>query len=364
MGVIKWIKISLGMCDDEKIKIMDSMPNRDTIIYVWLRLLIQAGKTNAAGSIYLNENIPYTKEMLSIIFNRPIELIEYSLKILSDLKMIDIDENNFISISNWEKHQNIEGMEKIREQTRKRVDKYRSKKKAEKSAVNEENQEENHVENNDRVNDSVNNEDINIEDKKIQKNAEKKGNPTHRSLLDKFTEPNIKLGCSCNVTVTEQKKTENKKKIENKIKNETEISDDIESNTEPQSVIGSDSFAMEKNNIKKGAISEADILEYIKRIQVKIKGCNSNSIKLAVYAHGGENVKLAIDKALEVNRPRMSYINGILNNWQLEGYPENYANEFKSSSANKQKNNKVSNFNNFEPRNYDYDKLEKALLGW
>ena len=39
--------------------------------------------------------------------------------------MIEINEDNFIGITNWEKHQNLAGLEKIREQTRKRVAKHR-----------------------------------------------------------------------------------------------------------------------------------------------------------------------------------------------------------------------------------------------
>jgi hypothetical protein len=45
--------------------------------------------------------------------------------------MIDILDNHFISICNWDKHQNIEGLEKIREQTRKRVAAHRERLKIE-----------------------------------------------------------------------------------------------------------------------------------------------------------------------------------------------------------------------------------------
>jgi predicted phage replisome organizer len=366
MGEIKWIKMCIGMHDDEKMKLLDSLVNRDTAHYVWIRLLVQAGKTNAKGKIFLSEGIPYTKEMLSIIFNRPIELIESSLKILSDLKMIDIDENNIINILNWEKHQNIEGMEKIREQTRKRVNKYREKEKAEKNNANEENQGESHENNNDGGNDSANNKHINIEDEEIQKNTDEKGNPTHIHSMDKFTEQSIKFGCSRNVIVTEQNKTENKNKIKRKIENKTELEMDMENKAESDNDIenNTDSFLMDEKNIEKDKMNEVDIIEYIKKSYGKIKGCNLNTIKAAICTHGVENVKLAIDKALEVNRPRMNYINGILNNWQTEGYPPNYSNTSKSSSNYEAKNHKVLNFNNFEPRNYDYKKLEEALLGW
>ncbi len=41
--------------------------------------------------------------------------------------MIEINDQNYISICNWEKHQNVDAMDKIREDTRKRVAKYREK---------------------------------------------------------------------------------------------------------------------------------------------------------------------------------------------------------------------------------------------
>ncbi|MDP4174169.1 MAG: phage replisome organizer N-terminal domain-containing protein [Bacteroidota bacterium] len=129
MAELKWIKITLNMFDDEKIKLIDAMPERDTIHYVWIRLLVQAGKTNANGFIYLNENIPYTDEMLSTIFNRPLNTIRLALKTLRDFGMIEIDINNFIKICNWEKHQNIEGMERVREQNRLRKQKQREREK-------------------------------------------------------------------------------------------------------------------------------------------------------------------------------------------------------------------------------------------
>lgn len=125
---VKWIKLSTSMFDDEKIKLIEQMPDADTILVIWVKLLAQAGKTNSSGYIFLSENIPYTDEMLSTIFSRPLSTIRLALKTFEDLGMIGIDDNSFISINNWEKHQNIEGLAKIREQTRKRVARHREKK--------------------------------------------------------------------------------------------------------------------------------------------------------------------------------------------------------------------------------------------
>lgn len=130
---LKWIKLSTSIFHDEKMRLIEAMQENDTIICIWIRLLIQAARTNASGLIFLSEGKPYTEEMLAIIFNRPISSVRLCVGTLRNLGMIDIDKNNIIRIVNWEKYQNIEGMERVREQTRKRVAKCRTKKKNEES---------------------------------------------------------------------------------------------------------------------------------------------------------------------------------------------------------------------------------------
>lgn len=131
MSNIKWIKLSTSMFEDEKIRLIEQMPDADTMLIIWIKLLSQAGKTNASGYIYLSENIPYTEEMLATIFNRPVNTVKLALKTFQSLGMILIDNKHFIEITNWEKHQNIEGMERIRKQTRQRVQRHRERKKLE-----------------------------------------------------------------------------------------------------------------------------------------------------------------------------------------------------------------------------------------
>src|SRR5699024_1095298 len=117
------------MYNDEKIKLIEQMPDADTILVIWVKLLSQAGKTNSSGYIFLSESIPYTDEMLATIFNRPLSTIRLALQTFENLGMNGIDDNSFIRIENWEKHQNVAGLDKIRQQTRERVAKHREKKK-------------------------------------------------------------------------------------------------------------------------------------------------------------------------------------------------------------------------------------------
>ena len=129
MTDVKWIKLSTLMFEDEKIRLIEQLPEADTILVIWVKLLTQAGKTNASGYIFLSETIPYTDEMLATIFNRPIATVRLALKTFEQFGMIEIDDQHFIAIANWEKHQNLLGLDKIREDTRKRVARHRELKK-------------------------------------------------------------------------------------------------------------------------------------------------------------------------------------------------------------------------------------------
>ncbi|MGN4739098.1 phage replisome organizer N-terminal domain-containing protein [Bacillus cereus group sp. MYBK227-1] len=129
MSDVKWIKLSVSMFDDEKIRIIESMPEADTILICWVKLLSLAGKTNANGYIFLAENIPYTDDMLATVFNRPLNTVRLALETFHKFGMIEVDQEHYINIKNWGKHQSVQGLEKIREDTRKRVAAHRAKKK-------------------------------------------------------------------------------------------------------------------------------------------------------------------------------------------------------------------------------------------
>lgn len=128
MAEIKWIKITTDIFDDEKILLIESMPEADSLIVIWFKLLAFAGKSNNNGVFMLSNKIPYTEEMLATIFRRPINTVRLALSTFESFGMIEYMDG-VLTISNWEKHQNVDGMEKIREQNRKRVAAYREKQK-------------------------------------------------------------------------------------------------------------------------------------------------------------------------------------------------------------------------------------------
>lgn len=126
MAEVKWIKLTVDMFDDEKIKIIQSMPEGDALLIVWIKLLTLAGKTNDGGYIYIADGMPYTDEMLSVIINKPLNTIRLALDTFLKLGMIENDVKG-IYLLNFDKHQSLDRLAIIREQTRKRVAKHREK---------------------------------------------------------------------------------------------------------------------------------------------------------------------------------------------------------------------------------------------
>ena len=111
MAGMKWIKLSTNIFDDEKILLIETLPEHDSILVIWFKLLCLAGKHCTDGIFLMNDRIPYTDEMLAAIFRRPLNTIRLALATFEQYGMIEII-NDTITMPNWEKHQNIEAMDR------------------------------------------------------------------------------------------------------------------------------------------------------------------------------------------------------------------------------------------------------------
>ncbi len=128
MAEIKWIKLTTDMFDNRKIKHLRRLPDGNNIVLIWVMLLTMAGRCNSGGMIFLTENIPYTPKMLADELDFEETTVQLALGALEQLNMI-VTNNGFFSIAGWEEYQNIEGMDKIREQNRLAQQRLRAKRK-------------------------------------------------------------------------------------------------------------------------------------------------------------------------------------------------------------------------------------------
>lgn len=129
MAEIKWIKLTTDMFDNRKIKHLRKLPEGNNVVLIWVMLLTLAGRCNAGGMIFLTENIPYTTKMLADELDFEENTVNLALKALSSLGMITTNNEGLLAITDWEDHQNIDGMERIREQNRIRKQRQRELKK-------------------------------------------------------------------------------------------------------------------------------------------------------------------------------------------------------------------------------------------
>lgn len=135
MADLQWLKLSTNFFDNNKIKLLESEGDGDTLIRVWIQLLTTAMKCNYQGRLAITEDKPMTVDEFSKIMGKSRKKITKCLEKFEELKMIII-EDNFYKIKNWSKYQSADKLEEIRLQNRLRQQKYRENMKSEKEKSN------------------------------------------------------------------------------------------------------------------------------------------------------------------------------------------------------------------------------------
>jgi len=328
---IKWIKIATNIFADEKILLIEQMPDADTILVIWFKLLCMAGKENNCGVFVMGGKIPYTEEMLATIFRRNLATVRLALKTFEAFGMIEIIEdpsgNEVYTIPNWEKHQNIDGMERIREQTRQRVAKHRE---------------------NQRLAIGCNAENTELENDDGQMSGQC---PNHVQIESKAspnesnTDCNVTSNATCNVTVTLRNATEEEEEEEEEEEKEEEEKEDKK----------------KKNTKKKKAapyVADDDlnqaILEFIEfRKQLK-KPMTERAVQLMIAKLN--KLSTNVEEQIEIVNQ------SILNGWQGI-FPLSNSNNNNQSNRKPIREEVKPSWMKFQQNDYDFEALENDLQG-
>ena len=126
---VKWIKLSVGLPDNRKIKQIRRLPEGDSLALLWIFLMCLAGETNEDGLIYFTPEIPYTDEMLAEEFKMDVNTIRLGLKTFQNFGMLEIVDD-IIKLDSWEKWQSTDRLAELREYNRLAKQKSRAKQKA------------------------------------------------------------------------------------------------------------------------------------------------------------------------------------------------------------------------------------------
>ncbi|WP_242982145.1 MULTISPECIES: phage replisome organizer N-terminal domain-containing protein [unclassified Clostridium] len=136
----RYVRLRVDMFEDTKFKIIDRMPERDVIHYIWARIVTLAGKINLEGNLYMSKNIPYTVDTLAIEFNRDVNQVKLALDTFIKLEMVEVTEENIYKVKNFAKHQNIKVKAKDKEEEIKKEESHLKSEESNKVNMNIDNQ--------------------------------------------------------------------------------------------------------------------------------------------------------------------------------------------------------------------------------
>lgn len=125
MADVGWVRLSTRLFENRKIKYLLNQPKGAELVLLWVHLLCAAGNVNDGGRVYISQNVMYTPQSLAADFGVPKTIAGKALTLFQDLELIEVESDGCIQILGWEKHQNVTGLEKIREQNRLRKQKQR-----------------------------------------------------------------------------------------------------------------------------------------------------------------------------------------------------------------------------------------------
>lgn len=136
MADVKWIKLSVDIFDNRKIKQIRKLPDGANICIMWFQLMCLAGRINDHGQIYITEEVPFTDETLATEFDLPIQTVQLGLQAFQKFGMIEIVDD-ILRLSSWERYQSVDKLDKYREYQRNYHREYREKQKALQAPENE-----------------------------------------------------------------------------------------------------------------------------------------------------------------------------------------------------------------------------------
>lgn len=309
-----YLRIKENFYETDDIKILQAMDNGYLYSDILMKLYLKSLKTD--GKLMFKEHIPYNAKMIATITNHNIDVVEKALGIFNQLGLIEILDNGAIYMLDI---QNFIGQSSS-EADRKRE--YRNRIEAEKNTIKtllEKGQ---------------------MSDKCPPQIAESIETATSTGQMSDISPPEIEI------------------ELEREIELETEIEKDDVSTS--KDMLGSTYVQQIKAlwnslNLTSNLIKLTPGTNRYKMLKKRTKDYGKEAVLSAI-----ENIRESKFLKGEVNDFEISF------DWFIK--PNNFIKVYEGKYKDKQekvasKNNKSGNFGNYEQRSYDFEELEKGLLG-
>lgn len=126
--MVRWIKVDVDMYKNEKLRRIRQEMGGVEADYLWGVMLMIAGKSNCGGKLMLSRRVAYGVADLAQEAQLPTAVVEKALELFKRFDMV-CRYKKTIAIRDWNNHQSIEKLERMREQARLRQQRYRQRQK-------------------------------------------------------------------------------------------------------------------------------------------------------------------------------------------------------------------------------------------
>ena len=96
-----WLKLKRDFFKRHDVRIIEEMPNGKDYILFYLKLLLES--IDHEGELRFSETIPYNEQMLSVITNTNIDIVKAAMAIFTELKMVEIYDDQTIYMNEVQK---------------------------------------------------------------------------------------------------------------------------------------------------------------------------------------------------------------------------------------------------------------------
>lgn len=90
MSDVKWIKLSTNMFEDEKIRLIEQMPEADSILVCWFKLYLMTSKDKSLKLENFATETHSLEELLSVLLRKDVEFIKRMIAVLTDVGVLVI----------------------------------------------------------------------------------------------------------------------------------------------------------------------------------------------------------------------------------------------------------------------------------
>lgn len=123
---LSWLKLSVDIIDDQKIKRIRRMPGGDSLAWCWIAILCMAMRSNRPGFLLIGKDFIANFEDVAAAADVENEVAKSALIAFEKLGMVKVCEDGLMEVANFREHQSIDRIEYQRERNRLKQANFRS----------------------------------------------------------------------------------------------------------------------------------------------------------------------------------------------------------------------------------------------